>query len=57
MEEVYFLSDLWSDFIMQHKFSHLYSFVINATMTDQQVVHNEYLDVLFHLPLSIEAHQ
>ena len=53
----YFWSDLWSEDILQQKFPHLYSFVLNPRLTIQQVVTTEYLEDLFHLPLSAEAHE
>ena len=53
----YFWSDLWGEQLMQHKFPHLFSFVINHRLTVQQVTNTEYLEDLFHLPLSIQAHE
>jgi len=53
----FFWSDLWGNDVLQQKYPHLYSFVQDATMTVQQVVNTEYLEDLFHLPLSNQAYQ
>ena len=52
-----FWTDLWSNVVLQQEYPHLFSFVQDSTMTVQQVVSTEYLEDLFHLPLSIQAHQ
>ena len=53
----FFWSDLWGTAILQQEYPHLYSFVQDATMTVQEVVSTEYLEDLFHLPLSNQAYQ
>ena len=52
-----FWTNLWSIKILHHEFPYLFTFVHNTSMTVQQVVHTEYLEDLFHSPLSIQAHQ
>ena len=53
----FFWSDLWGTAILQQEYPHLYSFVQDATLTVQQVLSTEYLEYLFHLPLSNQAYQ
>jgi hypothetical protein len=53
----YFWNDLWGDSILQQRFPHLFSFAIDPNLTVHQVLNYEYLEDLFHLPLSVEAHQ
>ena len=53
----YFWNDLWAEELMQHKFPHLFSYVINKRLTIHQVISRDYLEDLFHLPLSMEAHE
>ena len=42
---------------MKHKFHHLITFASNASITVNQVIHTEYLQDLFHLPLTTQAYE
>ena len=52
-----FWHDLWSESCLSHKFPHLYSFARNLDVTVRYAAQREYLEDLFHLPLSREAYQ
>jgi hypothetical protein len=53
---VNFLSDLWSDQCLDHRLPHLLSVAKSTRATIQDVANAEFLEDLFHLPLSQEAH-
>jgi hypothetical protein len=54
----YFWIDMWHDNECLHqKFHHLVSFAKNTDLTVQSVIHTEYLEDLFILPLSQQAFQ
>ncbi len=48
---------MWDQFILKNKFDHLYSFVRNPQTSVQQVINTEYLEGLFHLPLTTQAYE
>jgi hypothetical protein len=52
---VFFWTDLWGDSCLHHKFPHLFSFTKKADISVSKVIHMEYLQDLFHLPLSQQA--
>ena len=52
-----FLDDCWHDFVLKHKFDHLHSFARDTAINVHQVIHTEYLQDLFHLPLTTQAHE
>jgi hypothetical protein len=45
----------WDENCMQHKFRHLLTYTRNHLMTVDEVIHIEFLEDLFHLPLSQQA--
>ena len=49
--------DLWTKCCMSQEFPHLYSFAKNIDISVGQAIHNEFLEDLFHLPLTSEAYQ
>ena len=50
-----FWSDLWHTNCLDQLFPHLYSFVRDQNLSVQNVLMFEYLEDLFHLPLTQEA--
>jgi hypothetical protein len=56
-KSAFFWSDLWLDTCLQQKFPHLLSFAKKATATITEIVNTEFLEDLFHLPLSQQAFQ
>ena len=52
-----FRDDCWHDFVLKHKFDHLYSFARDTAINVHQEIHTEYLQDLFHLPLTTQAHE
>jgi hypothetical protein len=50
-----FWTDLWENVCMTQKFPHLLSFAKSTDLTVYQVLETEFLEDLFHLPLSQEA--
>ena len=52
-----FWHDLWKDNCLSQKFPHLYSFARNIDITVKTASQSEFLEDLFHLPLSREAYQ
>ena len=52
-----FWDDCWHDFVMKHKFHHLITFARNTSITVNQVIHTEYLQDSFHLPLTTQAYE
>jgi hypothetical protein len=55
-KSVNFWTDLWGDQCLHHRLPHLLSFVKNTRSTVPDVANVEFLEDLFHLPLSQEAH-
>jgi hypothetical protein len=49
---VNFSTDLWEQNCMHQRFPHLISFAKQSDWTVERVVHTEFLEELFHLPLS-----
>jgi hypothetical protein len=45
-------SDLWQPSCLQHRFPHLLSFAKNTNGTISDIVNTEFMEDLFHLPLS-----
>jgi hypothetical protein len=56
-KSVQFWSDLWQDSCLHHKLPHLLSFAKRTYMSVHDVIQTEYLEDLFHLPLSHQAFQ
>ena len=52
-----FWHDLWTNSCLSHEFPHLYSFAKNIDVTVRHVIQNDFLEDLFHLPLSRETYQ
>ena len=52
-----FWDDMWHQFVLKHKFDHLYSFVRDPHRSVQQVINTEHLQDLFHLPLTTQAYE
>ena len=52
-----FLDDVWHQFVLKHKFDHLYSFARDPLTSVQQVINTKYLQDLFHLPLTTKAYE
>ena len=52
-----FWDDMWNQFTLQHRFDHLYSFVKDPHKSVQQVINTEFLQDLFHLPLTTQAYE
>jgi hypothetical protein len=50
-----FWTDLWDENCMHQKFPHLVSFAKHTDWSVERVIHTEYLEDLFHLPLSQQA--
>ena len=53
----FFWDDLWHTSIFKHTYHHLHSFVRNPHVTVQAVINTEYIQDLFHLPLTTEAYE
>jgi hypothetical protein len=57
-KSAYFWTDMWNDEECLHqKFNHLVTFAKNTELSIHSVIHTEYLEDLFHLPLSQQAFQ
>jgi hypothetical protein len=52
----YLWTDLWSDNCLSQKLPHLASFAKKMDITVHESIHTEFLEDLFHLPLSQEAY-
>jgi hypothetical protein len=52
-----FWTDLWQDRCLHKKFQHLYSFAKNKDIFVQEAVNFEYMEDMFHLPLSQQAYE
>ena len=52
-----FWEDLWHSNLMRRNFPHLFSFVINPQASVHQVVNEVYIEDLFHLALTTQAHE
>lgn len=52
-----FWNDLWHTACLQNLFPHLFSFARDTTLSVHQVLQHEYLEDLFHLPLTVQAFQ
>ena len=52
-----FWDGCWYDFILKYKFHHLITFARDSSITVSQVIHTEYLQDLFHLPLTTQAYE
>jgi hypothetical protein len=50
-----FWTDLWEENCMHQKFPHLVSFAKHTDWSVHRVIHTEYLEDLFHLPLTQQA--
>jgi hypothetical protein len=50
-----FWTDLWGDSCLHHKFPHLLTFAKKTDLSVSKVMHMEYLQDMFHLPLSQQA--
>jgi hypothetical protein len=48
-------TDIWRDNCLQYQLAHLVTFAKSHTMKVQEVIHTEFLEDLFHLPMSQEA--
>jgi hypothetical protein len=51
-KSAFFWYDLWLDACLQQKFPHLLSFAKKANATIAEIVNTEFIEDLFHLPLS-----
>ena len=56
-KSAYFWTDLWHSHCLQDMFPHLFSFVKNKDATVHTILQTEYLEDLFHLPLTVQAFQ
>jgi hypothetical protein len=57
-KSAYFWTDMWHDDECLHKkFHHLVTFAKNTELSIHSVIHTEYLEDLFHLPLSQQGFQ
>ena len=56
-KSAFFWSDLWHSACLQDMFPHLFSFVKNRNSTVHTIIHTEFLEDLFHLPLTVQAFQ
>jgi hypothetical protein len=56
-QTAFFWTDLWNDSCLQHQLPHLASYAKRNDQIVHQVVHMEFLEDLFHLPLSQVAFQ
>ena len=56
-KSAYFWTDLWHSHCLQDMFPHLFSFVKNKDATVHTFLQTEYLEDLFHLPLTVQAFQ
>jgi hypothetical protein len=54
---VNFWTDLWEQNCLHHRFPHLITFVKHTNWNMEKVIHTEYLEDLFHLPLSQQAYE
>jgi hypothetical protein len=54
-KSAYFWTDLWQSSCLQQKFPHLLSFSKCNNGTISEIVNYEFLEDLFHLPLSQQA--
>ena len=52
-----FWDDMWHHYVLKHKFDHLHSFIRDPLTNVQQVINTEYLQDLFHLPLTTQAYE
>jgi hypothetical protein len=52
-----FWKDLWHFNILKIKFPLLFTFVINPQASVHQVINAEYIEDMFHLPLTTQAHE
>jgi hypothetical protein len=54
-KSVLFWKDLWDSECPMHKYPHLLTFAKNTELSVHQVMETEFLEDLFHLPLSQQA--
>jgi hypothetical protein len=54
-KSAFFWFDLWQSSCLQQRFPHLLSFAKNTNGTIFEIVNTEFLEDLFHLPLSQQA--
>ena len=52
-----FWDDVLHDSVLKHKFYHLYTFARDTAINVNQVIQTEYLQDLFHLPLTTQAYE
>lgn len=54
-KSMYFWTDLWHNNYLYQGFPHLFSYARNPNITIEKAIQVEFLEDLFHLPLSVEA--
>jgi hypothetical protein len=52
-----FWDGCWHQFVMKHKFHHLHTFARDTNINVNEVITTEYLQYLFHLPLTTQAYE
>jgi hypothetical protein len=55
-KSTYLWTDLWTDNCLFQKFPHLASYSKKMDITVHDAIHTEFLEDLFHLPMSLEAY-